>query len=449
MNSNTIARHKLKLLILTLPAAGILLVLAGFGAIPVDAPAGFISILILAGLGYLGLRFAIGPLSRFIGRIDISIRWKVLAVIGAMALLFFFVSVINIQAMGYMHHELHQIQELGQFQPSRILFAVNDLESTQHGLFFDLTPLLGLLVAPLVLGLGIGIAWSVLDPLRRMGQAMRRIASGDFSQPLRVNNRDELGDLADRINQAAEGLTRLQEATLAEERAHALRERIVQVTSAQEEERRRISRDLHDGLGPSLASIGNRIRACQFLVDTDPHRAKMDLEEIAKGMKGHVQEVRELIHDLGPLAVDQLGLAGAVEQQVTRVSQEMGVPIALSTSGRIALSPFAEVTVFRVVQECLTNVQKHANASRVEVELNSTDGGLKAMVKDNGRGFDTRDVAFGAAEESMGLLSMRERAELLGGSLSVRSSPSGGCEVALYIPTAEVKVGVHPSASGG
>ena len=171
-----------------------------------------------------------------------------------------------------------------------------------------MTPLLGLLVAPLVLGLGIGIAWSVLDPLRRMGQAMNRIASGNFSEPLCVHNKDELGELANRINQTTQELAKLQEATLAEERARALKERVAQVTLAQEEERRRISRELHDDLGPSLAAMGNRLRGSRNMVDTDPQLAKTELDEIATSLRGHVQDIRALIHGLRPPALDQLGL---------------------------------------------------------------------------------------------------------------------------------------------
>ena len=228
-----------------------------------------------------------------------------------------------------------------------------------------------------------------------------------------------------------------------------MRDCIIQVTSAQEEERRRISRDLHDGLGPTLAAIGNRLRACQLMVDSDPLGAKMELDEIAKGMKGHVQEVRELIHDLRPLALDQLGLAGAVSQHVARFSQEAGIPASFSESGEVTLNPFAEVTVFRVVQECLTNVQKHANAGRVEVRLQAVDSWLKATVKDDGRGFDPPAAASSSAGNGKGLLSMRERAELLGGGLSIQSVPNGGCEVVLYIPLTEVAVGAHQSASRG
>jgi two-component system sensor histidine kinase DegS len=247
-----------------------------------------------------------------------------------------------------------------------------------------------------------------------------------------------LGELAKWLNDTAGDLARLQEATLAEERARTLRERIIQVTTAQEEERRRISRDLHDGLGPSLAAICNRLRACQHIVRTEPEQPEKELEEMARGLRGHVREVRELIHELRPLALDQLGLAKAVEEQVSQFDQQTGIKASFNISGNVALNSFAEVTVFRVVQECLTNVQKHANAKQVDVQFKVTDTGLETTVRDNGNGFDARKVAGDGAGKSIGLLSMRERAELLGGSLSVQSSPDRGSEIILFIPTAGV-----------
>ena len=397
---------------------------------------------------YGGFRLVTGPLPRFIARIGYGIRGKILAASFLMAALLFFVSFISFVAMDYMHNELHDIQEL---PTSQIRLAVNDLGGTQHGLLFDfflLTPSLAILGALLALGLGIAIGWSVITPVRRMHEAMRRIAAGDFSQPVQVDNRDELGELADRINDTARDLARLREATLADERARALRERITQVTLAQEEERRRISRELHDGLGPSLAAIGNRLRACQQLVRTDPRRAERELQETTDSLKGHVQEIRHLIYDLRPLAVDQLGLMGAVQQQLERFSQETGIQVYSDMSGEIDFDPLAEVTVFRVVQECLSNVQKHANASQVEVKLQATQAGLEVTIQDDGQGFDPNNVASGTIGEGVGLLSMRERAELVGGRLSVESSPGKGCQVVLFVPSKEVGVGAYSNPVG-
>ena len=404
--------------------------------------------IVLLGVIYFILRLITKPLARVIARREYSIHWKFEVGIAVIAAMFLIVSLIQIGAMNFMHDELHRIQDLMHARdPGQVFGAINELEDTHHGSFYRLLPFLGVLGVLGAAAVGGAMAWSVIDPVRRMEQAMNRIASGDFSQPVHVENRDELGELAVRINQTSQDLARLHEATLAEERTRALRERIVHVTTAQEEERRRISRDLHDGLGPSLASIGNRIRACQYMVDTDPQRAKMELEDIAGGLKGHVQEVRELIHDLRPLAVDQLGLAGAIEQHVAQFSQEAGISASFSKSGDATLNPFAEVTVYRVVQECLNNVQKHANATQVEVTLDAADMGVKTVVKDNGRGFAAHDLAPVSTGRGMGLLSMRERAELLGGSLSAQSVPDGGCQIVLFIPLTEVAVGANPSAS--
>ena len=296
--------------------------------------------------------------------------------------------------------------------------------------------------------LGFVLSWLVTGPVRRMGQAMGRIAAGDFSQPVRVENKDELGALASRINQTAEELARLQAATLAEERARALQERIAQVTLAQEEERRRISRELHDGLGPSLAAIGNRVRACRSIVRSDSELAERELEEIADGLTGSIREIRALINDLRPLSLDQLGLMEALRQHVETFGHETGIPVSFGSSLETALNPLVEVTVFRIVQECLSNVGKHADASHVAVSLQPAGSGLELSVIDDGRGFDPAAAAPDTGPVGMGLTSMRERAELLNGSLSVKSAPGEGCRIVLYIPLEE-QVGTDSNSSGG
>ena len=237
-------------IVLGLGVAGITLRLSGFAPIEVIG---------LLGLVYLVLRFGTKPLSQFIARRGYSVRWKFEMAIAVVGALFFIVNLINIEAMNFMHRELHGIQEFGTSQQSDVLSAINVLEDTHHGFLFSLIPFLGVFGVLLTAVLGAAMAWSVVDPLRKMGQGMRGIASGKFTQSIQVENRDELGELAQGINYAAQELEKLQEATLAEERARALQERMTQVTLAQEDERRRISRELHDGLGPSLAAIGNRV----------------------------------------------------------------------------------------------------------------------------------------------------------------------------------------------
>ena len=182
---------------LSLAGAGLLLAKAGFG---------ILSVILLLGLLCLLLRFATKPLARFIARLACSIRWKFEIAIAVIATVSLFTGLISVGAMSSMHNELHQIQELGASRPAEVLSAVNELEDTQHGLLFTLTPILSMLGVILGATLGAAIAWSIIEPVGRMGQAMSRMASRDFSQPLWVANRDELGDLASQINQTAEDL---------------------------------------------------------------------------------------------------------------------------------------------------------------------------------------------------------------------------------------------------
>jgi signal transduction histidine kinase len=167
----------------------------------------------------------------------------------------------------------------------------------------------------------------------------------------------------------------------------------------------------------------------------------VELEEIRQSLKGHIQDIRHLIHDLRPLAVDQLGLRGALEQLLDRFAGDTGIETLSDLTYDEQLDPLTEVTVFRVVQECLSNVQKHAGATRVEVHIRRAKADIGVAVRDNGRGFAPQRGSGQTTSEGVGLVSMRERAELVGGCLSVRSSPGKGCQVSMLIPQQEQWVG--------
>lgn len=184
-----------------LGVAGLMLASSGFGLIAVT---------VLLGLTYLLLQFATGPLSLFIARIGWSIRWKFEIAIAVIAALVLAVGLISFGAMDFMHQGLHDIQELGPNEPLAILRSVDELEDTQHGPLFTLMPVFSVLGVIVAATLGAAMARSVIDPVRRMEEAMQRLASGDFSQSVHVDNRDELGELAAQINYTAEELARLQ-----------------------------------------------------------------------------------------------------------------------------------------------------------------------------------------------------------------------------------------------
>ena len=446
-----VGRHRWALLVGLGVVAGTAVLSIPYGLQAIAAPAAVLLI-------YLAAKLGTGPLARLIARSRLSLRWKISGTVFLILGVLLSVLVANLAAIQNTHDEIHAIQEFREARTTepgaliqgtaatgdgsplearnfQMTAALDRLESRQHTIL-AWTPLVGFVGGLVAIALGAALSSSLIRPLGAMGAATRRIAAGDFSQPVHVSNRDELGELATSLNRAAQDLARLQEALLAEEQARALHERMIQVTSAQEEERRRISRELHDGLGPSLAALGNRIRVSQQLILDDPPKAQAGLDEVIVALRGHVGEIRELINELRPLTLDQLGLVEALRQHVERFGQETGIDASFSVSGAPPTDPLSELTVYRVVQESLTNVRKHARASAVQVSLRNSSDGVEVVVADDGNGFDAELVG-AQATNGMGLTSMRERAELMRGTLTVQTSDGGGCQVALRMPARE------------
>src|SRR5215203_2405610 len=207
------------------------------------------------------------------------------------------------------------------------------------------------------------------------------------------------------------------------------RERLIE---AQEEERRRIQRDLHDGLGPVLASMRLRLEACLDLAERTAFPLSGDLERLYELVGEATGDVRRLVYDLRPPVLDQLGLVPAIRQHCERFERETGIKTELDTLPELSAPAAAEVTVLRVVQEALVNVQKHAHASRVVVRLERQGEWLLVGVADDGK--TLLHSANGGVGMGTGLLSMRERAELLGGTLNVDNRPGGGTDLLAHIP---------------
>jgi signal transduction histidine kinase len=205
------------------------------------------------------------------------------------------------------------------------------------------------------------------------------------------------------------------------------RERLLE---AQEEERRRIQRDLHDGLGPLLASMRLRLEACLEVAERTDIPLSGDLERLYELVGEATADVRLLVYDLRPPVLDQLGLVPAIRQHCERFGRETGIETELATAAELSVPAAAEVTVLRLVQEALVNVQKHAQASRAAVRLERQGEWLLVGVADDGKGLS----ANGGTTAGTGLLSMRERAELLGGRLKLNSRPGGGTDLLARIP---------------
>jgi len=223
----------------------------------------------------------------------------------------------------------------------------------------------------------------------------------------------------------------LENARLHEERMAILRQQLARVTAVQEEERQRIARELHDGVGPSLASLNIRLRTVRKLFERDRDLAAKEIKELADLAQANIQDIRRLIYDLRPTALDKLGLESALREYVARYREEYGLEVALALpEGGERLPAPVETALFRIVQEALNNVAKHAQAQRVEVVLARDREGVTLRVADDGRGFDPQAPRSGT---HLGLWSMQERVEQLGGRFEVESAPGKGTKLVITV----------------
>lgn len=234
-------------------------------------------------------------------------------------------------------------------------------------------------------------------------------------------------DLAHQIGVAAHATLLGDEAIRLSADLQRSRERLV---SAREEERRRLRRDLHDGLGPQLASLTMTVEAARDLVSMDPARAEELLAGVMERAQDAVSDVRRLVYELRPPALDALGLLAALRAYADHHT-DGGIRVTVASSSALPPLPAAvEVAAYRIAMEALNNVARHANARNCEIRLSlDEEAGMLALeVSDDGRGIE-RDH-----EPGVGLSSMRERAEELGGSCAIEAVPSGGTRVTALLP---------------
>jgi signal transduction histidine kinase len=209
------------------------------------------------------------------------------------------------------------------------------------------------------------------------------------------------------------------------------RERLV---TTREEERRQVRRDLHDGLGPALASMSFKLDAVHNLADHDPTAVKKLAGELKTQMQGALMDVRRIAYDLRPPALDELGLVGALKEQIATYNQTHELQIVLEAPQNLpSLTAAVEVAAYRIVLEALTNVSRHAEAQHCCIRL-AVAGDLWLEVTDDGRR-PTMDV-----RASVGLSSMRERAEELGGTCIAEALPSGETGLRARLPLSSIPV---------
>ncbi len=215
-----------------------------------------------------------------------------------------------------------------------------------------------------------------------------------------------------------------------------LRELSQKLVQAQEAERKRLSLELHDQVGQMLTALRMEIANLGRISPDDPALFREHLQQAKQMAEGAMKTVRDLAMGLRPSMLDDLGLGPAIEWQSREFSRVSGIPVDISIEGRLTrLTDEQKTGLFRVVQESLTNVLRHARAKRVSVTLKESSDRLVLLVSDDGCGIDP-----GRPRRGLGLLGMEERVRELGGAFSVHSAPGGGTTVRAEIPLAPVEV---------
>jgi signal transduction histidine kinase len=222
------------------------------------------------------------------------------------------------------------------------------------------------------------------------------------------------------------------------------------VVAAQESERQRIARDLHDETGQALTAIGLGLRGLESRMRRDPEQAEMTLQELQTLTADSLKELQRLMGDLRPSHLDDLGLPAAVRWYAAKLEERSPLKVHVDISGaEQPIADVAKISMFRIVQEALNNVLRHAEAQHARVSLEFARDGVHVAVRDDGRGFDLERLhrTRSSARPPLGLAGMQERAALLGGAVTVHSNPGEGTLIEAFVPYDEEAEDRHGDAT--
>jgi len=297
--------------------------------------------------------------------------------------------------------------------------------------------------------LTLAVAWittrRVAKPTELLMQAAERMAGGDLASPIEVRAQDEVGQLAEsleamrrRLNAAQETIERANrelELRVADRTAR-LGQVLRKTISAQEEERLRLARELHDETAQALAALTIALDRTRDDLDAGTAEARERVLEARGIAAGLLEDTRRLILGLRPSVLDDLGLVPAIRWLCEASLVDRGIEVAIETEqAGIRLPAHVEVTLFRIIQEAVSNIARHAGATHVRLRLGATDGMARVTIVDDGRGFDVaRTIGPAGSERSVGLIGMQERVGLLDGTIDIRSAAGIGTEIVVDVP---------------
>jgi two-component system sensor histidine kinase DegS len=207
-----------------------------------------------------------------------------------------------------------------------------------------------------------------------------------------------------------------------------------QMALGQEAERARLAREIHDGPAQALANTVLRLQFVEQMVKQRPQEVQVELAKLRAAIQESLKDVRRFIFNLRPASLSDAGLVATLKYYTQDYADQFSIPVEVNISESLLLSANQELVVFRVIQEALQNIQKHAEAEHVVVNVqHRTDGPLAVTITDDGKGFDPKQVRQSRTGSS-GLVSMRERAATVGGTLKVESRPGTGTTISLTLP---------------
>jgi signal transduction histidine kinase len=298
--------------------------------------------------------------------------------------------------------------------------------------------LISAIVANLVMGR------LVIHRLEKVAGAMAGFGSGKRGMRLVPGSFDEIGHLEVGFNemgqriQSEESENRALSEDLRLQTAHQ-QELLKRLITAQEDERKRVARELHDELGQSLTGLALHSEVMEQFINSDPERALKQLFLTRELIGKTMQQMYELILALRPSVLDDLGLAAALGSHAERVLNGSGITFKLDSSGLIQrLPPSIEIALYRIFQEALSNVMKHSGADYVKITLAQSDGVFEGEIVDNGHGFNFENIVREVDNpHGLGLLGMQERLAQCDGSMNIISRDGEGTRIHFFIPLAK------------
>jgi two-component system sensor histidine kinase UhpB len=268
-----------------------------------------------------------------------------------------------------------------------------------------------------------------LSPLKLLERTARAVQTGD------MDARVPYSPLRDRELERLTGIFNGMLDTL-ESYQHHLTALTARALNAEEEERKRIARELHDDTAQSLAALLIRLRLLRTIEDQQGRAAMID--DFREQVGDALERVRRFARGLRPAALDELGLVPAIESHVRSLSESVGIPIRIEADHVDAmLSQEAELALYRIAQESISNAVRHAQPTRVVVRIRRESRAVVLSVSDDGRGFEIEEVNT-SQEGGLGIFGMKERASYVGGQVTIRSVRSEGTDVRAVIPVASI-----------